>query len=63
MPITGLSFLLFALAAVVLYYLFPKRLRQYVLLAASILFYLTYGVRMATDIALCIPRIITHIST
>ena len=29
MPITGLSFLLFALAAVVLYYLFPKRLRQY----------------------------------
>ena len=27
MPITGLSFLLFALAAVVLYYLFPKRLR------------------------------------
>ena len=44
MPITGLSFLLFALAAVVLYYLFPKRLRQYVLLAASILFYLTYGV-------------------
>lgn len=31
MPITGLSFLLFALAAVVLYYLFPKRLRQYVL--------------------------------
>ena len=33
--------------AVVLYYLFPKRLRQYVLLAASILFYLTYGVRMA----------------
>ena len=47
MPITGLSFLLFALAAVMLYYLFPKRLRQYILLAASILFYLTYGVRMA----------------
>ena len=39
MPITGLSFLLFALAAVMLYYLFPKRLRQYVLLAASILQY------------------------
>ena len=51
MPITGLSFLLFALAAVVLYYLFPKRLRQYVLLAASILFYLTYGVRMAGYLA------------
>lgn len=51
MPITGLSFLLFALAAVVLYYLFPKRLRQYVLLAASILFYLTYGVRMASYLA------------
>ena len=51
MPITGLSFLLFALAAVVLYYLFPKRLRQYVLLAASILFYLTYGVRMAGNLA------------
>ena len=51
MPITGLSFLLFALAAVMLYYLFPKRLRQYVLLAASILFYLTYGVRMAGYLA------------
>ena len=51
MPITGLSFLLFALAAVVLYYLFPKRLRQYILLAASILFYLTYGVRMAGYLA------------
>ena len=51
MPITGLSFLLFALAAVVLYYLFPKRLRKYVLLAASILFYLTYGVRMAGYLA------------
>lgn len=51
MPITGLSFLLFALAAVVLYYLFPKRLRQYVLLATSILFYLTYGVRMAGYLA------------
>lgn len=51
MPITGLSFLLFALAAVVLYYLFPERLRQYVLLAASILFYLTYGVRMAGYLA------------
>ena len=37
--------------AVVLYYLFPKRLRQYVLLAASILFYLTYGVRMAGYLA------------
>lgn len=43
--------MLFALAAVVLYYLFPKRLRQYVLLAASILFYLTYGVRMAGYLA------------
>lgn len=51
MPITGLTFLLFALGAVVLYYLFPKRLRQYVLLAASILFYLTYGVRMAGYLA------------
>ena len=51
MPITCLSFLLFALAAVMLYYLFPKRLRQYVLLAASILFYLTYGVRMAGYLA------------
>ena len=28
MPITGLSFLLFALAAVVLYYLFPKRQKR-----------------------------------
>lgn len=43
--------MLFALAAVVLYYLFPKRLRQYVLLATSILFYLTYGVRMAGYLA------------
>ena len=54
MPITGLSFLLFALAAVVLYYLFPKRLRQYVLLAASILFYLTYGVRISPRRS-CLP--------
>ena len=58
MPITGLSFLLFALAAVVLYYLFPKRLRQYVLLAASILFYLTYGVRMAGYLAATILPVI-----
>lgn len=47
MPITGLTFLLFALGAVVLYYLLPKRRRWYVLLTASVLFYLTYGVRVA----------------
>lgn len=47
MPITGLTFLLFAFGAVLLYYLFPKRLRWYVLLAASVLFYLTYGIRVA----------------
>ncbi len=36
-------FLLFVLCSVVLYYLIPKKLRKYVLLLASAVFYATYG--------------------
>ena len=45
MSINSLAFLGFLLAAVVLYYLLPKPHRWIVLLAASIVFYLSYGLR------------------
>lgn len=54
MSINGLKFLLFAFAAVVVYYLFPKRFRWIVLFAASVGFYLTYGIRVAGYLALTV---------
>lgn len=47
MSINGVPFLLFLLASVVVYYLVPARHRWLVLLAASVGFYLTFGVRPA----------------
>ncbi len=45
MSINSLAFLGFLLAAVVLYYLLPKQHRWVILFAASLVFYLTYGLR------------------
>ena len=54
MSINGLEFLLFAFAAVIAYYLLPKRRRWMVLLAASTVFYLTYGIRAAGYLAITV---------
>ena len=47
MSVNSAAFLLFLTAAVVLYYLTPKRWRYLVLLAASAFFYLSYSVKAA----------------
>lgn len=45
MSLTSIEFLLFAMAVVFLYYILPKRVQWYVLLAASLLFYSLAGMR------------------
>ena len=54
MSINSLIFILFAFAAVIAYYLIPKRHRWLVLLTASVIFYLTYGVRVSIYLAITV---------
>ena len=43
MALSSLTFLIFLAGALLVYYLVPLRLRRYVLLAASAVFYLSYS--------------------
>lgn len=67
MSLVSGGFLLFALTAVALYYALPMRLRPFWLLACSVFFYLTAGLRFAPFLLLsilstwaaarCLPRV------
>lgn len=54
MSVNGVPFLIFLLLAVLLYYLFPKNLRWIILLCASVVFYLSYGLSAGLYLAVTI---------
>ena len=68
MSVHTLPFLLFVLVSVGVYYLTPKRFRRWVLLAASVVFYLSNGARAALYMGFTVvltytaARILSHLN-
>lgn len=69
MSFTSLKFVLFLLISVVLYYLFPRKIQKYVLLAVSLAFYCSFGYKalilmlVGTVIAYCGAHIIDRVQS